>query len=149
MTNRKIAVLVLLALTIAGRPALAAPLLADAALACAQTPADSAGDMANSQITPDDPNVGTVNCAKLCQAWVRACKGVVGTMKGCWLSAVGKIAGVRNATCGTLPKDAQGPCKEAVKTEKDAAKDFLKTNVDTAKIFCDGTGLANCLLNCS
>jgi len=129
------------------RGAAAAPLLNDASLICAQTPSATAGDAANSQITPDDPTVGTMHCASLCKAWVSTCKSVVAGMAACWKKAVSRVASVRNAACNTLADpDA---CKETVKAEKDAAKTFIKSDTETGRDFCEASGLANCILNCS
>jgi len=128
----------------------ASPLLSDASLICAQTPTDTAADAANSQITPDDPLPGNANCPKLCKKWVAMCKGVVAKSKSCWLAAGAKVAGVRNLACNQFTDDAtKQSCKATVKSEREALKTFLDMNVESGKGFCEGTGVANCLLNCS
>jgi hypothetical protein len=146
-TTRALTILAALTIAWGVGGAAAAPLLSDASLICAQTPASTAGDAANSQITPDDPNVGTTHCGDLCKKWVSACKSVVAGMAACWKKAVSRVASVRNATCNTLPDP--GPCKEAVKAEKDAAKTFIKTDTETGRGFCEANGFATCILNCS
>jgi hypothetical protein len=150
MTRRtSIAVAAALMLAFAATSVSAAPILSDVSLVCAQPPASAAADAANSQITPDDPNVGNTACARLCKSWVGKCKGIVGLMKGCWLGASGKVAGLRNATCAVLEGAAKDSCKDTVKSERQAVKDFIKTDVETGKAFCEGAGLAQCILNCS
>jgi len=140
----------LVALVLAATPASSSPLGSDAQLVCGnQSPSGGAAAASNPQITPDDPNVGTAACPSLCKKWLGTCKGAVAAVKGCWLRAIGKVGAVRKATCRTLDGAAKDTCLAIVSSERDAAKDFVKSDSDTGRNFCEGTGFANCILNCS
>lgn len=128
--------------------AIPTPVLRAVELVCGRGPSSAAAAAASARITPDAPET-SADCPKLCQKWTSTCRGLVGAARSCWKRVGKRVAALRSADCHTLDDPAaRDACRDALDAEKDELAAFLAADGESGLVFCSGTGLAQCLLNC-